>query len=1654
MVKRKHFNNENQLGLDLFFCESDPVIETVIEQLNDVEGVNVERVAGGTYRLTACSTGPLKSALSKVKANIEAIRILKELGDEPATFEEQQKLVMFSGFGASEIRNKLFSNPQKEWRQLEDEINQLLSEDEIRKLHQSSQYVHYTPPAIISAMYEAIGNFGLKKGLVFEGGSGLGNFIGCLPETFNPAQYTGAEFESISAAICNKLYPETPIVVADFLKMGLPKDHFCVALGNVPFSNVNVFKKGYEGFLLHDYFIARQIDSLREGGIGAFITSKGTMDKVSSDVRDYIASKASFLGAVRLPNTAFDSAGTAVVADVLFFLKGQSPKAKSFRNSHVYKVIGEDENKTSLSMNEYFMANPEMILGDLEVVSGPFGPELTVTPNGDLESQLDEAIDRLSSPVTLELDNETLYDNSKRYELNPTSDEEHYYIDDENSIRFVAEGCGELVKVRGGTQRSGFSKRQAEIIRDYLPLRDAVINVFDLQLKDEDSTAAQKEMNELYDIFVSKYGCINQEKITVRGTGDNKVEIFQEPIISTLSHDKDIYRVASIEIFDDETNTAKKGPIFTQRIIGNRAINPIAKSALDALNISLNQVNKVDLDLMVSVYQGSTQESIIEELGTLLFLDPATNEYTTREEYLAGEIQQKIDAAKGAELHVNVKELEAVLPEDLPLTRVPIRLGAHWIPSSIVKTFATEVLKAGDVSVRSLNTKNASTWIVGGNFSITEYDTEKRTTQQILTYALNNTTIKVTQVIDSPDGKVTIVDHEETAAVQFKVSEMKEAFYNFVLADTERSNEVHTIYNELYNTFVPREYSGQHLVIPGLAATFEPHFWQLNFVYRAITQGWLYAAHSMGSGKTVSSIMACAERKRLGLSKKPVIVVLKATLKSFAASYYNCYPNANLLVADDEKLNKKNRRRFIANLTSNEYDCVIMTHEAFTRLPLSDQYIEDYVMDEIHDLEAMQYEAKENGDHGSFLYYQRQIENRQRKLESLTSQKRKDQGITFEETGIDYVIVDEAHKAKKIGFTTSINNMKGLDPSASSIGVDVLLKSMYLREVGGAMALMSGTPITNSIAEAYGIERVIQPEIMVEQGVYQFDSWAALHADTRTSIEMTPAGNFQSVTRFAEFQALPALHRRKDRFMDIVTDKIMDATATVKRPKKVGGTRQIGIVPRSPELKALQKDFERRINECKGKRPEKGADNILCIINDGRRSSLDCRLVGVEQHTESKLDHIIKDVADMYHKTADREYTHNGEVSSIKGGTIAVFSDVQAFHKTNLLTGKKEVEFSAWEYATDQLVNKYGVKRSDIANVNAFNTDKKKKRLFRDLNSGKKRIVFGGSETLGTGANFQNRLVFLAHADLPYTPHLILQREARGYRVGNQNEELLIKAYSTEQTLDSFMWSLNETKTAFIDAFMNSDMDVDCVGDVGDDIDQMALAKAMSSGNPALLEMTAVESEVKKLSMSKSAFLNNRQLNCNRLMLINEHSLPNTEYRIEKLSEAVKLTSGVNLQGENFKMKIEDQAVNKQKLAGEMLLDSIINHGFNGKTHGSIAGLSVTQTGNDLCLDLGFHTVAVIRSRAFIDNDTCPVGLISSIRSAVLNLGANLDKEIKFLEDLKAERESLAAVMNSEWPYEEQYQSKVGRLNTLKEQIANEKSFAANDEDQDEAEAA
>jgi len=1486
--------------------------------------------AGRDYRIPAGGIKREGSWKATAKRNLDIIELAKKLDKEnrPATPEEQELLSLYTGFGASEIANNLFPGYAQNgkvmpnwardegWKELATRLTDILTKDEIKTAARSTQYAHYTSEAVINSIYSALQKFGFKGGKVLEPGAGVSSFWGLIPKSMhNNSNYTGIEMDHVTALIAKHLYPQQNILRADFTQQKLPGNFFDLAIGNPPFSDTKItsdpdYKRNK--FMLHDYFFAKSVDKVRPGGLLVFVTSKGTMDKGNDSARQYLADRADLLGAIRLPQTAFkQNAGTEVVTDVLFFKKREEGQ---LAGGEAWLDLGEVTTPEGPTLiNEYFVAHPEMILGTNSLQGTRYrANEYTVLPlEGNIEDHFAKAIENLPSSVYSKAKEKAKPKKTKKtgkkaekredvveYEFDLKNKKEGgLYLNDKGKLMRVKSGAGMTV-----TSLDGLTEKQITWLKDYVPLRDAVKKAQHDQLTNGDWEKSLKALNKAYDKFVAKNGPIHDntitEKIVIDEDGEKQVNITKRyKNKKVMFFDADSPAVRALEKEDDNGNVTK-GPFLTGRSI-QKPERKKPETIADALALSLDFHGVLDLaDIADSI--GITEQEAIDGLGDLIYKNPEGAAWETRDGYLAGDVKGKLAIAKAAaaadsQYERNVKALTEVQPAPLKAADVTVKLGVPWIDTNIIQQFASEVFGVG-VSIEYSPSTNyykvsptGNNTVQGGRGEASEWATQRRSSIELLDSVLNNRTIKVVDTID----KKTVPDVTGTVAANEIADKMRKRFSSWVWEDAGRAGNILDEYNEKYNNLSGRKFDGSHLTLPGVSLRFNLHPHQKNAIWRIIQTGNTYLGHAVGAGKTMIMIAAGMEMKRLGLVHKPIYVVPKHMLAQFSNEFLELYPMANIMVADEENFHTDNRRSFIAQAALNSPDAIIITHPSLAKLGMRQENI-DVVGDEmIQDLRDSLAEMEADDSQGNRFLIKR-VESRIEKLEQMlagmVSQDR-DQSMTFEEIGADFMFVDEAHEFRKLDFATN-RQAKGIDSKGSMKAIDLFIKTKWLgtQSPGRSHAFASGTPVTNTMGELYNLMRFFIDDQMEAEGIRHFDAWASMFGEVAPDFERNAAGKPVIVERFAKFVNVPELMKRVRSFMDVLT--FTDLGAFVKRPDVSGGVPKMVISKQSKELTAyLKGELSNRIEESLAFKPSKqqpgNPDPMINIITDGRLASIDMRYINPRLPNDpgSKLNTMIDGIIETWKNTGELAYDEKigGGPSKMKGAAQIVFFNL------GFGDGVKQRGFDARSWMTKRL-KEAGIPASEIGWMEDANTAAKKDKLFTAVRSGEKKIIIGSAKQMGTGVNVQNRLHTLHYMDAPWFPADVEQPLGRIIRQGNQNEMIDIFWYATEGSYDSTMWQMVARKSKFIEQAFSGDDSVRSIEDVSAS-STYEMATAIASGDSRVIQLAGLRNEIERLERLKTAHADNqRTMASNRRMA--ENSLAWHVRQAKYLTEAAAKVGG------------------------------------------------------------------------------------------------------------------------------------------------------------------
>lgn len=1447
---------------------------------------------------------------AKFAANIEAIRLLKSIeqraanGGYPANADEQTVLAKYCGWGG--LADALDPN-KSSWSGEYSELKTLLTQSEYEAARASTLTAFYTPPEVIHSLYRALERFGVQGGNILEPSMGVGAFFGHKPSSFdlNNARLYGVELDDLTGRIARQLYQKAKIQICGYEKSNLPDSFFDCAVGNVPFGQFSVSDKAYDRlhFQIHDYFIAKTIDKVRTGGIIAFITTSGTMDKKSEDVRRYIAERCDLIGAVRLPNNAFKAnAGTEVTADILFLQK----RDRIITQDEPWLHLAETED--GISINGYFAEHPEMICGRMEMVSGPYGPTPTCLPDTSipLEDQLDRAMGHLSATLTKaevvldspdELPDEVIEaDPLVRNFSYALVDGDIYYR--ENSV---------MRKARLGTTADSR-------VRKLIEMRDTVRDLIQAQLDDmpdEEISRLQKVLNQQYDAYQKEHGLINS-----RGSA----QAFQD--------DSSYLLLCSLEDLDEEGKFRGKSDMFSKRTIRSARPAERVDTASDALALSIGEKARVDMTYMMQL-TGKTEEELVDDLNGVIFIDPLEKEsdggnlYRTADDYLSGNVRQKLQVAKiAAETNpayrINVSALEQVQPKDLEASDIAVRLGATWIDPEIIKQFADELVDAPWQSQRYVKIHYApytGVWNISGksmtcgNIKATvTYGTPRANFYHILEESLNLRAIRIFDTVTNREGnEVRVLNAKATQEAQGKQQQIEDAFKQWLWKDQTRRQQLVKLYNEKFNSVRPREYDGSHIQFHGMnpEISLRPH--QRNAIAHILYGGNTLLGHVVGAGKTFEMVAAAMEKKRLGLCSKTLICVPNHLTEQLASEALLLYPNANILVAKRTDFEKANRKRFCARIATGNYDLIVIGHSQFERIPLSKERQIMYLQRQIDEvLEQTAQLKSERAENFTIKQMERLRKQMEKKLAKLNDTERKDDVVTFEELGVDSLMVDEAHMFKNLMCVSKMRNVAGISQSESQRASDLLMKTMYLDEITGGrgVTFATGTPISNSMTELYTMMRYLQRHTLERNGLGNFDAWASTFGETVTAIELAPEGTgYRTKTRFAKFYNLPELMTMFKEAADIQTADMLKLPV----PNLEGG-KPINVKLQPSEIqKAMVSELGERAEVVRSGGVDPSEDNMLRITNDGRKLALDQRLIdpSLPDDPGSKVNICAENVFRIWSETKEKLLTQ------------LVFCD---------LSTPKAGSFNIYDDLRGKLVA-MGIPEEEIQFIHDANTETRKAELFGKVRSGAVRILMGSTAKMGAGTNVQRKLVALHHLDVPWRPSDIEQREGRMVRQGNENEEVAIYRYVTEGTFDAYSWQLIENKQKFIGQVMTSKSPARSC----DDLDEAALSyaevKALAAGNPAIKEKMDLDIQVARLKTLQAAYASQRYRLEDAIAIGFPREIQKAKEIIANCTvdaSTLKANTVLDEEGKDvFSMTLMDTTYDKREDAGKALLGLI-----------------------------------------------------------------------------------------------------------------------------------
>ncbi len=1331
------------------------------------------------------------------------------------------------------------------WQALGEELKRLLTTEEYESAKRTTFNAFYTSPAVISAIHEAIGRSGIPAGAtILEPGCGIGNFMSRGREG---THFIGIELDSISGRIAKALHPGQDIRIENFRDTRLPENRIDAVIGNVPFADLKIDYRGQK-LSLHDYFFAKSVDALKPGGVLALVTSHFTLDKQNAGLREYLADKADFVGAIRLPSDAFRREGTAVVTDIVFLRKRAAGEPARHADTDWLGVAPLAIDGIEVPVNRYFLNHPEMVLGQWSRKDTLYGEGYSLLASGDLEPQLKQAVNRLPEFDPLPTP-DTAYQAQTSPSFTPPPPERHigegsFFVGDDRMLCQSQGGQGCPV-VFGGTRLNTNGSMTGRRLAALVDLRDQARRV--LQSQNEgwpklNRDEARTQLNRLYDRFVNTYGPIN--KTTFSETADGTL-IRRMPNLVKFKEDPDAMLVMSLEDYDEVTGRAAKAAIMLRDVVGKKPPVTHVQSAEEGLLVSLNQRGAVDLPFIGTLY-GKPKAEIVAELGDLIFPDPESRTWQTADAYLSGNVRAKLAAAEraGPQYLRNVNALRQVQPEDVLPGDIDAGLGAPWIPASDIQAFAADLFKVAPSSVPVAHLKKDAVWSLDAGYdakasvgATSEFGTARANGTWLLELALNMKSPTIYDTIQAGDREERVINQEATMAAREKQKLIKERYRSWVFSDPDRTERLVRIYNDNFNNLRLRQFDGSHLDFPGMNQTIQLRPHQEDAVWRGMSSGNTLLAHVVGAGKTFTMAATGMKMKQAGLIKKPMYVVPNHLLEQFAREFMQLYPNARLLVASKEDLTRERRKMLTAKIASGDWDGIIVTHSSFERIGMSRDYQEKFLTEQIAEYDQLLREhATDRGANRNLIKtIEKQKAARVERLKDLLAENKKDDGLVFDELGVDHVFIDEAHYFKNLETPTKMERVAGIQTGGSERAFDVYMKARYLDEqhAGHGVTFATGTPISNTMVEMYTMQRFLDPHGLQSRGIDHFDAWAATFGEVVDTMEISPDGaGLRPRSRFARFTNLPELQQMFRSFSDVQTAEMLN----LPRPKLKGGKPIVVACPMSEEQHELQQELVERYERLRSQKVDPRVDNALAITTDGRKLATDARMLSptAPDFPESKVNRLVENVFSIWKDTA------------AKRGTQMIFADMG-------------VNPTPWGYSPyEEIIKKLiaaGVPAEQIATIGDAESDAKKQALFEKVRQGSVRVLIGSTQKMGTGTNVQKRLAALHHLDAPWKPAEVEQRDGRILRQGNENEEVAIYRYVTEGSFDAYMWQALETKARFIGQVITGDNAARRAEDIGGQELSYAEVKAIASGNPAVLTLAEADAELQRLNLLKKNHL-------------------------------------------------------------------------------------------------------------------------------------------------------------------------------------------------------
>ena len=1551
---------------------------------------------------------------TKYQNNVAAIRLLKDLEAQgrSATLEEQEVLSRYVGWGGIP---QAFDAANEKWASEYTELKTLLTPKEYASARGSTLNAHFTSPTVIEGMYQALEQMGVHPDTVLEPAMGVGNFFGLLPESMRNATLMGVELDSITGRLAKQLYPQANITVDGFEHVNLPDNFIDLAVGNVPFGSYKLADPRYDkqNLLIHDYFFVKTLDKVRPGGIVAFITSKGTLDKQDSTVREYLAQRADLLGAVRLPNNAFSrNAGTDVTTDMLFLQKRAQPPEQ------VPDWVHLGQTADGIPINRYFETHPDMVLGTMAWDKSMYGNERETTcaplPGVVLSDQLEEALLKLSPPDQQLLSQKGAVEVPELLERMETADPEarnFSYTEASGKLYFVENGERIPIEVPATTEKR---------IRGMIGLRELTRNLIELQLHggtDENIKAAQEKLNQAYDAYTAEYGLLNS-------TGNKRA----------FEQDSSYCLLCSLEVLDEDGNLERKADMFTKRTINQQVTIDHVDTASEALAVSIGERARVDLGYMSSLLgtPGET-DSIIRDLKGVIYKNPEAgggplDGWETADEYLSGNVRKKLAAARAAAeidpaFAENVAALEQAQPKDLSAAEIDVRIGVTWIDPKYYTQFVHELLKTPfsykkDIQVRyspatgEWNVSGKSRDSLNNSLAYVTYGTKRRNAYAIIEDSLNLRDTRIYDTIHEPDGSTTrVFNAKETMLAQQKQEQIREAFKNWIWKDPARRADLCQKYNELYNAIRPRSYNGEHIRFSGMnpEISLRPH--QRNAVARMLYGGNSLLAHCVGAGKTFEIVAAAMESKRLGLAKKSLVVVPNHLTEQWSADFLRLYPGANVLVATKKDFEPANRKKFCSRIATGDYDAVVIGHSQFEKIPLSPERQKAILQEQIDQvIDGIQEAKAQDGERYTIKQLEKSRKSLEARMAKLNDQSRKDDVITFEELGVDKLFVDEAHGFKNLFLATKMRNVAGIGQSEAQKSSDMFAKCRYLDEITGGRGVVfaTGTPVSNSMVELYTMMRYLQYDLLKSSGLEHFDSWAANFGETTACLELAPEGTgFRSKTRFAKFFNLPELMAMWREAADIQTADML--RLPVPEAEKI-----TEVTTPSDFQRDLVADLGERAEAVRNREVEPREDNMLKITSDGRKLALDQRLSDptLPDDPESKVNACVRNVLQVWRDTEE-----------IKG-TQLVFCD--------LSTPKGDGSFNVYDDMKQKLMAQ-GVPPEEIAFIHDAKTEVQKAELFAKVRKGQVRVLLGSTAKMGAGTNVQTRLAALHHLDCPWRPADIEQREGRILRQGNINKTVKIYKYVTENTFDAYNWSILENKQKFIGQLMSGKNPSRSCEDVDETALSYAEVKALASGDPRIIEMTDLDSQVTKLKLLKANHEGQRYQLEDQLIQFFPKAISRTQEQITGLEQDLAVVQAHPLPDkEHFSITVAGQTYTERKAAGQAIIDACtkMTDVAERVPLGEYRGFPMTLWADTSTQK--FHVTMKHSLSHTIELGSDPVGNIARLENALAAIADHLEQNRGKLENLNAQMEEAKLEVKRPFPQEQELAEKTSRLNVLR----------------------